>query len=48
MGKQSFLDLIKEGAIKVQSKFGICASLTLAQAILESGWGKSAPGWICN
>lgn len=44
MDKQSFIDIIKEGAIKAQNQFGICASLTLAQAILESGWGKSSPG----
>lgn len=39
-----FIDSIKDGAIKMQKQFGICASLTIAQAILESNWGKSAPG----
>lgn len=40
----SFISSIKDGAIKAQTDKGICASLTIAQAILESGWGKSAPG----
>jgi hypothetical protein len=44
MDKQKFIDLIKDGAIKAQEKYGICASLTMAQAILESGWGQYAPG----
>lgn len=44
MSNQEFIDVIKNGAIKAQSELGICASLTIAQAILESGWGKYAPG----
>lgn len=44
MDQQAFINLIKEGAIKAQQEFGICASLTIAQAILESGWGSSASG----
>lgn len=39
-----FIDSIKDAAILAQKQFGICASLTIAQAILESGWGKYAPG----
>jgi len=31
-------------AVKTQSKTGIDARFTLAQAALESGWGESAPG----
>lgn len=44
MEKQDFINLIKDGAINAEKKFGICASLTIAQAIIESGWGKYAPG----
>lgn len=44
MEQNQFINFIKDGAIRAQQKFGICASLTMAQAILESGWGKYAPG----
>lgn len=44
MSNQNFINSIKEGAVKAHAQYGICASLTIAQAILESGWGKSAPG----
>lgn len=44
MNQQEFINLIKDGAIKAQKDYGICASMTMAQAILESGWGKYAPG----
>lgn len=36
-----FLNKIKNGCILAQEKKGILASLSGAQAILESGWGKS-------
>lgn len=39
-----FINSIKDGAIKAMKEYGICASLTIAQAILESGWGQNAPG----
>lgn len=42
MSKQEeFIDLIKDTAIKVQEKHGIYASISIGQAILESGWGTS-------
>jgi peptidoglycan hydrolase-like protein with peptidoglycan-binding domain len=41
MDKNDFIQSIKIGALKGQSDFGILASITIAQAILESGWGKS-------
>lgn len=41
MGKQQFISLIKDGAIEGYLKYNILPSLTMAQAILESGWGKS-------
>ncbi|MBC2578835.1 glucosaminidase domain-containing protein [Clostridium sp. DJ247] len=44
MNSEDFINLVKKGAIEAQSHFGICASLTIAQAILESSYGKSDPG----
>lgn len=41
MDKQTFIDQIKGGAVSAMNKYGILASLTIAQAILESGWGES-------
>jgi peptidoglycan hydrolase-like protein with peptidoglycan-binding domain len=41
MNKQEFISSIKEGAVKGQADYGILPSLTIAQAILESGWGSS-------
>ena len=39
-----FLEKIKVGAISGQRKYGILASLTMAQAALETGWGKASVG----
>ena len=41
MSKQTFIDSIKDGAIEGWEKFKILPSITIAQAILESNWGKS-------
>lgn len=41
----NFVDLIKNGAVKAFYKHHVFASLTIAQAILESGWGSNAPGY---
>jgi len=41
MDKKQFINSIKEGALKGNVDYGILASLTIAQAILESGWGSS-------
>lgn len=41
MKPQDFLDALLPGALAVQTKYGIPASFTLAQAALESGWGES-------
>lgn len=42
MSKQTdFINSIKEGAIKSMKKHGVLASITIAQAILESSWGTS-------
>jgi peptidoglycan hydrolase-like protein with peptidoglycan-binding domain len=42
MHKKEFINSIKEGALKGQQEYGILTSLTIAQAILESGWGRSS------
>ena len=39
--QRAFLDKIGPMAAADMQKTGILASLTVAQAILESGWGKS-------
>ncbi|HEL1370823.1 TPA: glucosaminidase domain-containing protein [Streptococcus equi subsp. zooepidemicus] len=39
----AFLDNIKQGCLDGWTKYKILPSLTAAQAILESGWGKYAP-----
>jgi len=44
MEQQKFINAVKDGAIEAYRKYNIFASLTIAQAILESGWGKYAPG----
>lgn len=42
MSKQTeFIEKIKDAAIEVQSQYSIFASISIAQAILESGWGES-------
>lgn len=41
MEKQEFISLVKDGAIEGMKQYGVLASLTIAQAILESGWGES-------
>lgn len=41
MEKKSFIKLIENSAKHIMSKYNILASLTIAQAILESGWGES-------
>lgn len=45
MSKQSFIDQIAPAAIEDMLQTGVLASITIAQACLESGWGASAP---CN
>jgi flagellum-specific peptidoglycan hydrolase FlgJ len=48
LGKQAdkgpFFKALLPGALESQRKYGIPAQLTLAQAALESGWGKHAIG----
>jgi flagellum-specific peptidoglycan hydrolase FlgJ len=40
--QQEFISQVAPGAIAMQSRYGIPASVTIAQAIDESGWGQSA------
>lgn len=39
---QSFINSLIRGAQEAMKTFGVPASVTIAQAILESAWGKSA------
>ena len=39
-----FINRIKAGAVESYNKYGVLPSLTIAQAILESGWGKHSIG----
>ena len=39
--KIDFIESISEGATSNYNKYGILPSITMAQAILESGWGNS-------
>ena len=39
--QQAFISQVAQGAIAAQRKYGVPASVTIAQAIDESGWGQS-------
>ena len=39
--QKSFIERVGKLAAADMQKSGVLASLTIAQAILESGWGKS-------
>ncbi|MFR0609048.1 LysM peptidoglycan-binding domain-containing protein [Limosilactobacillus mucosae] len=39
---QAFIESVAQGAINGWTKYGVLPSVTVAQAILESGWGQSA------
>lgn len=41
---QDFIGKIRDGAVSAQQKYGVLASLTIAQAILETGWGEASVG----
>lgn len=42
--KLDFVNSIKDGAVSAYNKYGVLPSLTIAQAILETGWGNSKIG----
>lgn len=44
MTKQEFIAKVLPGALAVEAKVGIPALFIVAQAVLESGWGKKAIG----
>jgi len=44
MNQQDFINAVAPAAIEGHKNYGVPASLTIAQAILESGWGKYANG----
>ncbi len=39
---QNFIESVEDGAIAGWSEYGVLPSVTVAQAILESGWGQSS------
>ena len=39
--QQAFITQIAPGAVAAQRRYGVPASVTIAQAIVESGWGQS-------
>lgn len=43
--KGDFLRALVDGAVYADWRHGVPASVTLAQAVLESNWGRSAPGF---
>jgi hypothetical protein len=43
--KQKFIEAIAEHAQEVQRQYGVPASIVIAQAALETGWGKSVRGY---
>lgn len=45
MDKKTFIELVKDGALEAFKKYNILPSLTIAQAILESSWGKQVKGF---
>ena len=46
--QQEFINRVKDGAIHTMQQYGVLASMTMAQAILESGWGKTALALTAN
>lgn len=44
MTKQAFIVEIAPAAVEDMIQTGVLASITIAQAVLESAWGASAPG----
>jgi flagellum-specific peptidoglycan hydrolase FlgJ len=42
-GPRAFIDAIKDAALAADASYGVPAGFTVAQAALESGWGKYVP-----
>ncbi|WP_125766790.1 glycoside hydrolase family 73 protein [Lapidilactobacillus wuchangensis] len=45
---QLFIDQVASGAISGWNKYGVLPSVSIAQSILESGWGKSDLSTVAN
>jgi flagellar protein FlgJ len=45
--QQDFLAAAARAAMRSERSYGVPAALTLAQAVLESGWGSKMPGNNC-
>ncbi|WP_274706346.1 glucosaminidase domain-containing protein [Fructilactobacillus myrtifloralis] len=41
---RQFIDSLAAGAIETWHRYGVLPSISIAQGILESGWGSSTPG----
>ncbi|MFD1411418.1 glycoside hydrolase family 73 protein [Lapidilactobacillus gannanensis] len=48
MNTQSFIDQLAPGAIDGRTKYGVLPSVSIAQGILESGWGRSDLASVAN
>ena len=46
--QENFIEKIGNAAVKYYSKYKILPSMTIAQAILESGWGSTMLATECN
>lgn len=44
MTVDKFIKAVSDGAFEVSRKYGLNPFVTMAQAALETGWGKHAPG----
>ncbi|MDX2094792.1 MAG: glycoside hydrolase family 73 protein [Alphaproteobacteria bacterium] len=44
MNQQDFIEAMAKPAQEVQAKYGVPASIAIAQAALESGWGERSKG----
>lgn len=45
---QGFIDSVSAGALSGWNKYGVLPSVSIAQSILESGWGKSDLSTVAN
>lgn len=48
LSQYEFIDMVSPGAIETYKSYGIFPSVTIAQAILESSWGRSDKASQCN
>lgn len=48
LSQQEFIDMVSPGAIETYKKYRVFPSVTIAQAILESNWGRSDKAAQCK